>query len=136
MWETYIPLLTYVHPGGSAGTKMVPGLARGMPKIGDGGRTYTLYLREGLRYSDGSPVRASDFPATIERVLEMNSPGTPFYTESEHRPRLTGRRSAGGGESRQRQRRSRGLAAALRLVLMPNLMPKCLKRRRKHRTSR
>ncbi len=81
MWETYVPLLTYAHADGAAGTKLIPGLARSLPKIGDGGRTYTLRLRQGLRYSDGTPVRASDFAATIERVLAMNSPATPFYTD-------------------------------------------------------
>jgi peptide/nickel transport system substrate-binding protein len=81
LWETYVPLLTYVHADGAAGTKVIPGLARALPKISDGGRTYTLYLRKGLYYSDGTPVRASDFPATIERMLAMNSPATPFFTE-------------------------------------------------------
>jgi peptide/nickel transport system substrate-binding protein len=80
MWETYVPLLTYRHADGAAGAQLIPGLARAMPKITDGGKTYTLYLRKGLRYSDGTPVRASDFGATIERALAMNSPGSPFYT--------------------------------------------------------
>jgi peptide/nickel transport system substrate-binding protein len=39
-----------------------------------------LTLRKGLRYSDGRPVRASDFPATIERVFRIDSPGAPFYS--------------------------------------------------------
>ena len=73
-FDTYIPLLTYAHANGTAGTKVIPGLAKAMPKITDGGKTYTLYLRKGLRYSDGTPVRASDFGATIERALAMNSP--------------------------------------------------------------
>ncbi len=81
MWETYVPLLTYRHADGEAGTEIIPGLARALPKIGDGGRTYTLFLRPGLRYSDGTPVRASDFRSTIERVLAMNSPATPMYTD-------------------------------------------------------
>lgn len=81
MWETYVPLLTYVHADGTAGTKLIPGLARAMPKITDGGHTYTLFLRKGLRYSDGTPVRASDFGATIERVIAMASPATPFFTD-------------------------------------------------------
>jgi peptide/nickel transport system substrate-binding protein len=81
MWETYIPLLTYVHADGAAGTKVIPGLARALPKITDGGHTYTLFLRPGLKYSDGTPVRASDFRSTIERVIAMNSPATPFYTD-------------------------------------------------------
>jgi peptide/nickel transport system substrate-binding protein len=81
MWETYVPLLTYRHARGLAGTQLMPGLARAMPKITDGGHTYTLFLRKGLKYSDGTPVRASDFRATIERVIAMNSPATPFYTD-------------------------------------------------------
>ncbi len=81
MWETYVPLLTYGHADGAAGTKVIPGLARALPKITDGGHTYTLFLRKGLRYSDGTPVRASDFRSTIERALAMDSPGTPFYTD-------------------------------------------------------
>jgi peptide/nickel transport system substrate-binding protein len=81
MWETYVPLLTYRHADGAAGAELIPGLARAMPKITDGGKTYTLYLRKGLRYSDGTPVRASDFGVTIERALAMNSPGTSFYTD-------------------------------------------------------
>jgi peptide/nickel transport system substrate-binding protein len=81
MWETYVPLLTYEHKNGAAGTKLMPGLARALPRMSDGNRTYTLYLRKGLRYSDGTPVRASDFPATIERVFAMNSAGSPFFDD-------------------------------------------------------
>ncbi|HVV90646.1 MAG TPA: ABC transporter substrate-binding protein [Solirubrobacterales bacterium] len=81
MWETYVPLLTYAHADGAAGTKVIPGLARALPKITDGGHTYTLFLRKGLRYSDGTPVRASDFRSTIERVIAMNSPSSPFYAD-------------------------------------------------------
>jgi peptide/nickel transport system substrate-binding protein len=81
MSETYIPLVTYARANGEAGTKLIPGLAKALPKITDGGRTYTLFLRKGLRYSDGTPVHASDFPATIERMIALNSPGTPFFTD-------------------------------------------------------
>jgi peptide/nickel transport system substrate-binding protein len=81
MWETYVPLLTYAHADGAAGTKVIPGLAQKLPRITDGGRTYTLFLRPGLRYSDGTPVRASDFGATIERMIAMNSPATPLFSD-------------------------------------------------------
>ena len=81
MYDTYIPLLTYAHASGPAGSAIVPGLAKAMPEIGDDGRVYSLTLRPGLRYSDGRPVRASDFKATIERLFEINSPGSPFYTD-------------------------------------------------------
>jgi peptide/nickel transport system substrate-binding protein len=81
MYDTYIPLLTYAHASGKAGSRVIPGLARAMPKISDGGRTYTLFLRKGLKYSDGKPVKASDFQATVERVFKVNSGGSPFYED-------------------------------------------------------
>jgi len=80
MYNTYLPLLTYAHANGEEGTKVVPALAESLPKVSKDGQTYTLTLRKGLKYSDGTPVKASDFPATIERVFELNSPGSPFYT--------------------------------------------------------
>jgi peptide/nickel transport system substrate-binding protein len=81
MWNSYIPLLTYTHASGDAGAEIIPGLAKSLPKVTDGGRTYTLVLRPGLKYSDGTPVRASDFTHTIERLFKLNSPGSPFYTD-------------------------------------------------------
>jgi peptide/nickel transport system substrate-binding protein len=81
MYDTYIPLLTYRHADGRAGSQVVPGLARAMPKIGDGGRTYTLHLRPGLRYSDGAPVLASDFKFSLERAIKLNSGGSVFFAD-------------------------------------------------------
>jgi peptide/nickel transport system substrate-binding protein len=80
MYNTYIPLLTYAHENGEAGSKVVPGLAKDLPKISNGGKTYTLFLRPGLKYSDGTPVKASDFTYAVERVFKVNSGGSPFYT--------------------------------------------------------
>jgi peptide/nickel transport system substrate-binding protein len=80
MYDTYIPLLTYAHDEGGAGSEVVPGLAESLPKVTDGGKTYTLKLRKGLKYSDGTPVRASDFKASVERMFELNSSGSPYYT--------------------------------------------------------
>jgi peptide/nickel transport system substrate-binding protein len=78
--NSYIPLLTYAPHSGKAGTRLIPGLAKALPKIDQGGRRYTLFLRPGLEYSDGTPVRASDFRASIERLFRLNSPGSTFYT--------------------------------------------------------
>jgi peptide/nickel transport system substrate-binding protein len=81
MYDTYIPLLTYAHASGEAGSEVIPGLARELPKITNGGKTYTLFLRKGLKYSNGKPVKASDFPYSIERMFKLNSSGSPFYTD-------------------------------------------------------
>ena len=79
MADVYIPLLTYKHANGVEGSEVVPGLAKEMPKISNGGKTYTLFLRPGLKYSDGSPVKASDFPFAVERMIKLNSGGSSFY---------------------------------------------------------
>src|SRR5215216_5634478 len=81
MQNTYLPLLTYAHANGAAGTRLIPALARGLPRISDRGRRYTLFLRDGLEYSDGTQVRASDFPFVVERLFRANSPGSPFFTD-------------------------------------------------------
>jgi peptide/nickel transport system substrate-binding protein len=78
IYDTYIPLLTYKHAGGKAGAEVIPGLARSLPRISDKGRTYTLHLRRGLRYSDGEPVRASDFKFAVQRMFSIESGGA-FY---------------------------------------------------------
>jgi peptide/nickel transport system substrate-binding protein len=80
MADTYIPLLTYKHAEGTAGSQVIPGLAKEMPKISNGGKTYTLFLRPGLKYSDGTPVKASDFTYAVERCFKVNSGGSVFYT--------------------------------------------------------
>ena len=79
MADVYIPLLTYKHANGVEGSEVIPGLAKEMPKISNDGKTYTLFLRPGLKYSDGTPVKASDFRFAVERMIELNSGGSPFY---------------------------------------------------------
>src|SRR5262245_42440642 len=76
---SYIPLLTYSRENGEAGSKVIPGLAESLPKITNGEKTYTLQLRKGLEYSDGTPVKASDFKFAVERMIKLNSGGSPFY---------------------------------------------------------
>jgi peptide/nickel transport system substrate-binding protein len=83
MQNVYIPLLTYAHANGAAGSKVIPGLATALPKVTDGGRTYQMTLRKGLKYSDGTPVKASDFQNAVERMFKLNSGGSGFYTDIE-----------------------------------------------------
>ncbi|ADB50602.1 ABC transporter substrate-binding protein [Conexibacter woesei] len=79
LWTTYTPLLTYRHEAGLAGTELIPGLAESLPRISPDGKTYRLRLRRGLRYSDGTPARASDFEHAIKRVLNLGSGGSWAY---------------------------------------------------------
>ena len=49
--------LTYVN---FTGDKLIPNVVKGWD-IADGGRTFTLFLRQGMKWSDGAPFTADDF---------------------------------------------------------------------------
>src|SRR5579863_9812674 len=70
-WLVYTGLTTYAHKSLAAGAKLIPGLATALPVISNGGKTYTATLRKGLVYSNGKPVKASDFLYTTERALKI-----------------------------------------------------------------
>jgi peptide/nickel transport system substrate-binding protein len=67
-------LVTYNHAPGTAGTQLVPDLALTLPEPTDGGTTYTFRLRRDVPYSDGRPVRASDFRRSFERLFSLRDP--------------------------------------------------------------
>jgi peptide/nickel transport system substrate-binding protein len=79
-WLVYTGLYTYAHRSGVRGSTIIPGLASALPQISADGRTYTMMLRPGLTYSNGTPVKASDFAYTIERAIKLNWGGKSFYT--------------------------------------------------------
>src|SRR5215213_7584455 len=79
LWLVYTPLITYAREEGQAGAKLIPGLAEDLPDISADGLTYKLKLRSGQKYSDGTPVKASDFEHAIKRVLNLESGGSAFY---------------------------------------------------------
>lgn len=80
-YDTYIPLLTFRHADGRAGSDVVPGLAKRLPRVSDDRKTYTLFMRRELMYSDGTPVQASDFEHAIERLFRTGSGAIPFYRD-------------------------------------------------------
>ena len=79
-WVSYTGLYAYAHKNGAAGGVVIPGLATGAPKITNGGKTYTMTIRKGLKYSNGAAVKASDFAYSIERAIKLNWGGSSFYT--------------------------------------------------------
>jgi peptide/nickel transport system substrate-binding protein len=70
-WIVYTGLVTYQHQNGIPGTSLMPGVATALPKITDGGKTYTVTLRKGLVFSNGKPVVASDFAYAVERAIKI-----------------------------------------------------------------
>lgn len=81
-WITYTGLVTYAHASGEAGAKLIPGVAVSLPTVTDGGRTYTFTLRKGLTYSNGTPVRASDFAYSIQRAIKLGWGEKELLTEN------------------------------------------------------
>ena len=51
---------------------MEPALAADMPALSSDNLTYTVTLRSGLKFPDGSPVTAKDVKATYEYMLDPN----------------------------------------------------------------
>jgi peptide/nickel transport system substrate-binding protein len=80
--QTHMPLLTYARSEGPAGAQLIPGLAEAQPAVSPDGRTYTLRVRSGLRYSNGTAVRARDFEQAVKRVIALESCGASFYTST------------------------------------------------------
>jgi peptide/nickel transport system substrate-binding protein len=79
MYNVYVPLLTYKHAKGEDGTHVVAGLAQDMPQVSPDGKTYKLKLRSDMKYSDGTPIKASDFTYAIQRLFKANSGGSVFF---------------------------------------------------------
>lgn len=66
------PLLTFVRGvAGDGGSKLIPALAQGMPKLSDGGKTLTFMLRPNLHYSNGTAIKASDVTYALERDIKI-----------------------------------------------------------------
>jgi peptide/nickel transport system substrate-binding protein len=78
-WLVYTPPLTYKRGEGKEAAEIIPGVAKDLPTISDDGKTYEFTVRKGLKYSDGTPVKASDFEHTVKRVLIQESGGSGFF---------------------------------------------------------
>jgi peptide/nickel transport system substrate-binding protein len=80
LWNVYLSLLGYKHVGGPDGATLVPALATDLPQVSSNGTVYKFTLRKGLKYSDGTPVKASDVRYAIERDYKVDSPGVGFFS--------------------------------------------------------
>jgi peptide/nickel transport system substrate-binding protein len=76
----YDGLLSFKKVGGQESFTVVPDLAAAMPKVTDGGKTYTFTLRKGITFSNGKSLTTDDVVASFQRVFKVSSPtaGT-FY---------------------------------------------------------
>jgi peptide/nickel transport system substrate-binding protein len=76
-------LMNYPDAPAPRGSRLVPEVSRGMPKISKDGKTYTFTLKNTFRFSNGKPVTAANYAAGINRNLnpKMASPAQPFIED-------------------------------------------------------
>jgi YVTN family beta-propeller protein len=74
----YDGLVGPARRGGSEGTQMVPILAISLPVITAGGTRYAFRLRRGVRYSNGTLLKASDFRRAFERSFRAELAWLPL----------------------------------------------------------
>ncbi|MBN1945164.1 MAG: ABC transporter substrate-binding protein [Bradymonadales bacterium] len=73
-------LVTQQAAPGDQGLVLVPDLATSLPEISADGLTYTFTLKAGLKYEDGTPIRARDIKYGIERIFAQDVlSGGPTY---------------------------------------------------------
>jgi peptide/nickel transport system substrate-binding protein len=76
--DSHDGLVAFQRVGGVAGTKLVPDLATSLPTPTNGGKTYVFGIRRGIKFSNGQPLKPSDFVTTFERQFTVPGP-TSFY---------------------------------------------------------
>jgi peptide/nickel transport system substrate-binding protein len=67
-YETCAKLLDYPPVAGYRGTQLVPEVASALPTVSADRLTYTLKVRPGWRFSDGTAVTAASFARAFERA--------------------------------------------------------------------
>jgi peptide/nickel transport system substrate-binding protein len=77
--DTHDGLVGFAKEGGTAGNKIVPDLATSIPVPTNGGKTYLFHIRKGIKFSNGQPLKPSDFVTTFERQFTVPGP-TSFYS--------------------------------------------------------
>lgn len=75
----YDGLVDVARRGGSEGTQIVPNLATSLPVITAGETSYAFQLRRGIRYSNGTLVKARDFRRALERPFRGRSSAAQLF---------------------------------------------------------
>jgi peptide/nickel transport system substrate-binding protein/oligopeptide transport system substrate-binding protein len=82
-YSTSAMLMNYPHAPAPRGSRLVPEVARGFPRISRNGLVYTFQLKNTFRLSNGQRVTARHFANGLNRALNrrMSSPAQPFIED-------------------------------------------------------
>ena len=83
MYASHSMLMNYPDAAAPRGSRLVPEVSQGMPRISKDGKTYTFTLKNTYKFSNGSKVTAANYAAAINRDLnpKMASPAQPFIED-------------------------------------------------------
>jgi peptide/nickel transport system substrate-binding protein/oligopeptide transport system substrate-binding protein len=83
MYASHAMLMNYPDAAAPRGSRLVPEVSAGMPRIAKNGKTYTFTLKKTYRFSNGQRVTAAHYAAAINRALnpKMASPAQPFIED-------------------------------------------------------
>jgi peptide/nickel transport system substrate-binding protein len=77
------PLMMFRPVPGPAGNELVPDLAEAAGVPSDGGKTWTYKIRKGVKYEDGTEVKAADVKHAVLRSTDKQTfPNGPAYFEA------------------------------------------------------
>jgi ABC-type oligopeptide transport system substrate-binding subunit len=81
-YATALKLYNYPDAKPPIGSQLVPEAATGLPKVTNNGKTYTITVKKGFKFSNGAPVTAANFAKAINRSLSktMQSPAATFIS--------------------------------------------------------
>jgi ABC-type transport system substrate-binding protein len=79
-YATGLKLYNYPDKAKPLGGKIQPEGAAGFPVVSKDGKTYTITIKPGYKFNDGSAVTAKNYAFAINRALSktMQSPAAPF----------------------------------------------------------
>jgi peptide/nickel transport system substrate-binding protein len=106
-------LMSYPDKWPPGGTRVVPEVATGYPKISRDARTYTFRIRRGFRFSTGARLTAANFAYAIDRLFspDLQSPYGSFFDD------IVGARAVEDGKAKHAAGvKARGLTLSIRLM--------------------
>jgi peptide/nickel transport system substrate-binding protein len=75
-------LMTFKPVPGKEGNELTPDLAEGPGTSSEGGKVWTYKIRQGVKYEDGTPVKAADVKHAVLRSTDKATfPNGPAYFE-------------------------------------------------------
>jgi peptide/nickel transport system substrate-binding protein len=79
---SYDGLVAFDKVSGASSFNVVPDLATAMPKVSNGGKTYTFTLRKGIKFSNGKTVTVNDVRASFQRLFKVSNPNAGSWYNS------------------------------------------------------